>query len=85
MFFEEDYRYFEGYIAGPFLAEEHAWLVDGKGVVIDPTMVLLQDKLNGQEVTYFGVQLPTEFMVNASRRDEIWGPRIEEGFVEGVW
>ena len=49
-------QYFEG-TAAPIIPVEHAWLVDQRGIVLDPTLCLQED--HGQRrADYFGMHVP---------------------------
>ena len=59
------YRYFEGYVQGPPLIA-HSWLVDSKGNVIDPTLII--DVIDGGEIKnrcgdyYIGIEIPRDWL-----------------------
>jgi hypothetical protein len=50
-------KYYEGY-ATHIIPTSHAWIVDGKGEVIDPTYCLLGDP--NPTVDYFGMHIPVD-------------------------
>ena len=64
------YRYFEGYAVSQNipLALHHAWLVDKKGTVIDPTLILDVSYDDGKPIRnrtakkYVGVEIPRHWI-----------------------
>lgn len=60
--------YCEGKIAIHGVPLDHAWCIDGDGVVVDPTVTDV-----GQVYGYFGVPLLTEYVRKASMWNRIYG------------
>jgi hypothetical protein len=64
-------RYCEGYCYNkPFLFE-HAWLIDERGMVVDPT-------LRETPLAYFGVPFKTEYLIETMQRTRCYGIFIPE-------
>lgn len=62
-----DLTYVEGYMTVSGVPLKHAWTVDRKGFVIDPTITA------GAAKGYFGVPFTKEYVHNTAMRTKYWG------------
>jgi hypothetical protein len=62
----KDLTYVEGF-ASLIIPTQHAWCVDAKGNVIDPTW------RDAESATYFGIPFKTEFLTKFLRNSKIYG------------
>lgn len=65
------YVYVEGYASTVFPVE-HAWCVDRKGNVIDPTWDALRDRFSDNDREYFGVAINTSWVRRMILLTETW-------------
>jgi hypothetical protein len=65
---DQAYRYFEGY-ACPMIPMEHAWLLRADGVVLDPTLALLDEP---GDVDYFGLHVQLKDMLDGNMWEPHW-------------
>ena len=69
------YRYFEGHVNSQRLPlmTAHSWLVDSKGNVIDPTLII-DVKIDGKEMKnrcgdyYIGIEIPRDWLNKTVRK-----------------
>lgn len=66
-FADSSLTYVEGYMTVHGIPLEHAWVVDKKGYVIDPTITA------GGVKGYFGIPMTTEFVRDTGLRTGYWG------------
>ena len=80
-----DLRYSEGYVVSHGgSVEDHAWLIDETGEVIDPTLVLhmkLRERVEG----YVGLAIPSDYIEGLYLEDARRDTRIEQAFADGLW
>lgn len=62
------YRYFEGYALG-IIPVHHAWLVDGKDRIIDPTWILKEEE--EESADYFGIEIPIEVIMDVWKTEYV--------------
>jgi hypothetical protein len=79
------YKYFEGFVCSKQFAFpiEHAWLVNKKGEVVDPTLILHTEKIGefdekrlGVGGEYLGIEIPVEFALKLGFKQRKSGPYI---------
>lgn len=82
-----DAKYYEGYWSAHFMPVWHAWVVlDGK--VIDFTAEACERKLKRRDSAfvppesedYFGVHIPTSFIISECVRTKVWADRLTSYF-----
>jgi len=80
-----DYRYFEGYVTSKDvpIPLEHAWLINKKNEVIDPTLIINVTKIKnrlGDE--YLGLEIPVEYCYKKGFKLKKSGPYILDYFMD---
>lgn len=85
--YPKKYKYFEGYVAMKKIPIplEHAWLVNKKGEVIDPTLII--NSPNDSDRTdseYFGVEIDKFWLTKKCLKNKKSGPYLLEWVLEKI-
>jgi len=66
---ESKLQYVQGFADAADGVEEHAWLINSAGEVLDPTYCLI-DGVEPSKISYFGLTIPLKFLdANKMRRN----------------
>jgi hypothetical protein len=70
---DPDLTYVEGYVNIGIMPIEHAWVIDGAGFVIDPTLVAPDPKKHVNPLGYFGIPFKTSYIQKVALRSKVYG------------